>query len=213
MPTKPTCRRAAATAVLPSPRNGSRTRPCARAAVQPDAVLRELWRKRGGMRAIAVAALDRLVRNEPRVAAAAHGRPRPAAIARCSTDPGTHAERQPVERGPRVLREMKDELVAVVEEPVGIDRLVVADGQVCGQAGANARGLLLDGDRLDPVDGVLELEVGPGGLGHVQGGPRIAGLGADVQEQRPVRPSAPGQSRRSIARSTPNTPTRGRPSS
>ena len=33
-------------------------------------------------------------------------------------------------------REVEDELVAVVDEPVAVDRLVVADVQVAGQAGA-----------------------------------------------------------------------------
>ena len=49
------------------------------------------------------------------------------------------AERQPIERRRAVRREVKDELVAVVQEAVAVDRLVVADRQVAGQPGRRAR--------------------------------------------------------------------------
>ena len=45
-----------------------------------------------------------------------------------------HAEREPIERGVADGREVKDELVAVVQVPVAVDRLVVADRQVARQA-------------------------------------------------------------------------------
>ena len=58
-------------------------------------------------------------------------------------------------------REVEDELVAVVQEAVAVDRLVVADRQIAGQAGGGAGRRPIDGDRLDPVDDVLQ----PAGAG------------------------------------------------
>ena len=49
-----------------------------------------------------------------------------------------HAEREPIEPGLAVRREVEHELVAVVQEPVAVDRLVVADGQVAREAGGGA---------------------------------------------------------------------------
>ena len=72
-----------------------------------------------------------------------------------------HADRLAVERRVAGAAEMKDELVAVVEKPLAVDRLVVADGEVVGQPGPRTGQRLFDRDRLDPVDGVLQLEVRP----------------------------------------------------
>ena len=81
------------------------------------------------MRAIAVAALDGLVRNEPRVAAASD----PAAGTAPARDVRRvlilDAQRQPVERRLRPVRKVEDELLAVVEKAVGVDRLVMPDGR------------------------------------------------------------------------------------
>src|SRR5262245_39161641 len=101
------------------------------------------------MRAIAVAPLDRLVRDEPRLAAAAKALrgAMPAADVRSSLI--RHAERQAIERGRAARREMKDELVAVVQEAVAVDRLVVANREVAGESGCGAGRRLVDGDRLD----------------------------------------------------------------
>ena len=121
-----------------------------------------------------------------------------------------HADRPPVERRLAVGREMEDELVAVVEEALAVDRLVVADGQIVLEPGARAGERLLDGDRLDPVDGVLQLQMRPRRLRHVERRPRVGRLGADVQEQRAVLRRAPAPPVRPTHRSTPDTATRHR---
>ena len=54
---------------------------------------------------------------------------------------------------------MKHEFVTVVQEPLAVDRLVVPDRQIAGQSGGGAGRLAIDGDRLDPVNDVLELQV------------------------------------------------------
>ena len=108
---------------------------------------------------------------------------------------------------------MKDELVAVVEEAPAVDRLVVADCEVVLQAGPGAGQRLFDGDRLDPVNGVLQLQVRPRRLRHVDRGPRVGRLGADVQEQRPVRRQRRAPPGRPIRRSTPGSGPRGSVSS
>ena len=100
-PMKSTPSRAQATAVLPSPVNGSITSSDARQAVQPQALLGQPRREGRRVRAIAVAPLNRLVRDEPGVAAAADavGRAAPARDVRLILI--GHAEREPVERASR----------------------------------------------------------------------------------------------------------------
>ena len=142
------------------------------------------------MRPIAVAPLDRLVRNEPGVAAAAHALGPGAPPADVGLILVRHAEREAVQRRRSVRREVKNELVAVVEESVAVDRLVVADRQVPGQPGGGAGRRSFDRDRFDPVNQVLEPQVRAHGLGHVECRPRVARLRADVQEQRAVGPRA-----------------------
>src|SRR6185369_8517001 len=107
------------------------------------------------MRAVAVAALDRLVRNEPRVAAAT-----PVFLGLAGRAPALdvrlvligHAHGTPVEARPAARREVKDELVAVVDEPLAVDRLVVPDGEVFFEPRAHAGGVTVDRNRLHPVD-------------------------------------------------------------
>src|SRR5687767_9430665 len=82
---------------------------------------------------------------------------------------------------------MEDELVAVVQKPPAVDRFVVADGQVVGKSRARASERLLDRDRLDPVNRVLQLQMRARRLSHVKCRPWIRRLGPDVQKQRPVR--------------------------
>ena len=161
--------------------------PRARQAVQPDAVLGHARREGRRVRAVLVAVLDRFVGDEPGVAAAAAGVG--------AAGPARHvrrvlvldADRAAVERRAPARREVEDELLAVVDEPLAVDRLVVADVQVAGQTGARAGRVLVDRDRLDPVDGVLELQVLARRLGHVQRRPGVGRLGADVQEERSGR--------------------------
>ena len=136
------------------------------------------------MRPFLVAALDRLVGNEPGVSPApepASGRA-PARDVRRVLIP--HADGPPVKPGPAARGEMKDELLAVVEKAVAVDRLVVADGEILVQPGPDAGGVPIDRDRLDPVDDILEREA-PGGLRHVHRGPGIPGFGAHVQKSDP----------------------------
>src|SRR5262249_61882697 len=102
--------------------------------VRTDAWSRNPGRKGRGRGAAATAPLNRLVRNDPRVPAAAHaaGRPPPAADVRLVLvgDP----KGQPLQPGFAERSEVEDELVTVVQEPVAVDRLVVPDRQVAGQS-------------------------------------------------------------------------------
>src|SRR6266436_1910694 len=119
--------RAHATAVLPRPVNGS----------------------------IAVASLDRLVGNEPGVAAAAHAPGRAAPASDVGLVLIRDAKGKTVERSRPLRREVKDEFVAVIQKPVAVDWLVVTDGEVAGQARGRARRRPVDRNRLDPVNDVL----------------------------------------------------------
>src|ERR1051325_2786149 len=107
-----------------------RDRPDAIDTVQAEAHLGKAGRKRGRMRPILVPALDGVVGNEPRVAAAAKivGRGAPAADVRLVLIP--HTDRLAAERRLALRCEMEHELVAVVQEPFAVDRLVVADGEI-----------------------------------------------------------------------------------
>ena len=153
-------------------------------AVEPQAHLGKARRKRRRMRPILFAALNRVVGNEPRVAAAAQvlGGRAPAGDVRLVLI--SHADRLAAERRVAVGREMEHELVTVVQEALAVDWLVVADREIVLEPGARARERLLDGDRLDPVDGVLQLQMRTRGLRHVERGPRIGRLAPDVQKQR-----------------------------
>ena len=116
-------------------------------AVQAQAGLRHARRERRRMRAVLVAALDRVVGDEPGVATAP-------AIAAAGPPAGDvrgvligHADGAAVERSPPIRREMKDELVTVVEKAVAVDRLVVADSEVAASstaAPAASRSMAID---------------------------------------------------------------------
>src|SRR5258708_14539668 len=104
------------------------------------------------MRTVAVSALNRLVRNEPRVAAAAH------ALRSGSPAIGVrlilirNAERESIEVRVTERREMKNELVTVVEKTFAVDRLVVADCQIASQSRRPAGRRAVDRNPLDPVN-------------------------------------------------------------
>src|SRR5207244_6161987 len=88
-----------------------------RHAVEFNAPLRELHREGGRMRAFFRSTLNRLVRNEPGVAAAmqiAPARMRPARDVRFVLI--RHADRQPIQLDARGFGEMKDVFVAVVQK-------------------------------------------------------------------------------------------------
>src|SRR5439155_26142883 len=98
------------------------------------------------MRPVAVAALNRLVRNEPGVTRAA-GAVGPAGRARdVRRGLVRDAEREPVEARRAAARQVEHELVAIVQEAVAVDRLVVADREVARQPGGEAGRLAFNGD-------------------------------------------------------------------
>jgi hypothetical protein len=107
------------------------------------------------MRALLIAALNRVVGNEPRVPAA------PTVVA--AGLPASNVRRvlvldangTTIERRLPARREVKDELVTVVDEPRTIDRFVMADRNVPVEIGCRARGAAIDCDRFDPVNCVL----------------------------------------------------------
>jgi hypothetical protein len=94
--------------------------------MQLDAIHRQLHRERSGMRALFVAALDRLVRDKPGIAAAARIAPagvaptRDVALVRVR-----NTERQSVDGRSAFRREVEDVFVAVVEETRRANRLEV----------------------------------------------------------------------------------------
>src|SRR5258708_8304616 len=103
------------------------------------------------MRTVAVSALNRLVRNEPRVAAAAH------ALRSGSPAIGVrlilirNAERESIEVRVTERREVKNELVTVVEKTFAVDRLVVADCQIASPSRPRAGPRAAHRHRLCPM--------------------------------------------------------------
>ena len=80
-------------------------------------------------------------------------------------------------------REVKDELVAIVDEPATVDGFVMPQRQIAIQPGRRPGRIALDRDGLDPVERVLKREVRADGLGDVERGPGVGRLGADVQKE------------------------------
>jgi hypothetical protein len=105
-------------------------------AVQPQAHFRKSRGKSRRMRPILLTILYGLVRDEPCIPAAPDTRRSgaPAADVRLVLIPDT--DRLPIERGVTARAEMEHELMAVVQEPFAVDRLVVSDRQVLLQFGA-----------------------------------------------------------------------------
>ena len=122
-------------------------RPHARDAVQFYAPFSELDRKCGRMRPFLRPALDRFVGDKPGVAAAACVAP---AGVRPASDIALvlirHAERQPVDVDLAVDGEVKNVFVAIIQESFGTDWLKMSECPI------------VDGDRFDPMNGVLEKE-------------------------------------------------------
>src|SRR5688572_22031533 len=123
-----------------------------RGSVELDAPLRQFHWKRSGMRAFLAAALDRLIGDEPRIPAAT---PVPSAGVSPSSDVALvgirDAQSQTIDRRPAFPGEMKNVFVAIVEIPRRADRLEMATR-------SRAAGGIIDRDRLDPMDGILEDE-------------------------------------------------------
>ena len=137
-PMKSTPSRAHATAVLPSPVNGSiassiRDSPWSRrhCSGSRDGNVAGCGRSRSRRWMVSYGMNHVLPRQRTPSAAAA-----PAADVRLILI--RDAERQAVERRRPGRREMKHELVAVVEEAIAVDRLVVADRQVAVEPGRRA---------------------------------------------------------------------------
>src|SRR5438477_13191392 len=99
------------------------------------------------MRSLLGATLDCFVGNEPGVAAAAAVAPARVRPARDVTFVLVrNAEREPVDVDLAVDGEMKNVFVAVVQKSFRTDRLKMSERPI------------VDGDRLDPVNGVLQNE-------------------------------------------------------
>src|SRR5205823_6678700 len=96
-----------------------------------------------------------------------------------------------IQPGRSLRREVKNELVTIVDEPITVDWFVMADCQIAREPGRGACRISIDRDRLDPVDDVLHAQMRPRRLRHVKSGPRIAWLGADVQKERAIRAQHP----------------------
>src|SRR4029453_18466570 len=118
--------------------------------VKFDAPFCQLDRKRRGMRSLFLAALNCFIRNKPRVTATPQ-------IASARVAPAgnvafvliRNAQSQPIKLDTTRLCEVKKIFVAIVEESFGTDWLEVT-------MRANCRISILNRDRLDPVDGVLQ---------------------------------------------------------
>ena len=138
------------------------------------------------MRSILVPVLNRLVGNEPGVPAASAVLA--AALPSCDVRRVLvgDADRAPVERRVALGREMKDELVAVVDEPFAVDGLVMTNRDIAIEIHRGTRGFTLDRNRFDPVNRVLQLQVLSRGPRDIHRGPWVGRLGTDVEEQRSV---------------------------
>src|SRR5262249_13131764 len=128
----------------------------AREAMEPQALLGKPRREGRRMRTVSIAPLDRVVGNEPRVAAASDAVARGAPARDVRLILVWNAERKAVDVGLALEREVEYEFVAVVQEAVAVDRLVMPDGQISRQTRAHAGKLSLDGDRFHPMYDVLE---------------------------------------------------------
>jgi hypothetical protein len=153
-------------------------------AVEADAPLRELRRERGGMGAVPGPESDGRVRKEPGVSPAAPIVARTAPAPNVGFVPVGHTDRQPVERDVAVPGEVEDVLLGAVDVPGRLDRLVVTEREVGGDPGRPARRGAVDGDRLHPVEHVLEDEPARDLPRDVPGEPRVGGRAADVEEER-----------------------------
>src|SRR5687767_13534305 len=102
------------------------------------------------MRALILTTLDGLIGNKPRVTSTAFVPPpcmAPApdvALIRIG-----NSDRESIYRGIPILGQVEDELVAIRNEPVGVDRFEVSTGDKFALPG-------LHGDGLNPADRILQ---------------------------------------------------------
>ena len=133
------------------------------------------------MRSLFLAALDCLVRNEPGVAAAPE-------IASASVRPTSNigfilirnSDGKPVQLDASGLCEMKNMFVAIIDEALGANRFEVA-------VRANHRFSVLDCDRLDPMNGVLQYKEVAQFHYELMGQHRVGWRRADVEKKRATR--------------------------
>src|SRR5262249_27215816 len=121
-----------------------------RQTMKPEALIRQPRREGGRMGPIAIAPLNRFVRDEPRVATAPNAVRRAVPARDVRRILVRDAKRQTIELRGAARREVEHELVAVVEEPIAVDWLVVADGEVAVEARVPPGELAFDRNRLDP---------------------------------------------------------------
>jgi hypothetical protein len=143
----------------PEPQEWIGRDPHPRNAMELEAIGRQPPRERRRMRPFLVAALNRVVGQEPGVAAASQTRSGLLPARHIRGVLILHADGLAVDRGIAGPAEMEDELVAIVEEPLAVYGLVVADGNVAGKPGARSGQGFFDRDRFDPVDDVLKFQV------------------------------------------------------
>src|SRR5690349_4661256 len=117
--------------------------------MKAKAHLGQLGREGGGVRPVLFATLNRVVRDEPGVAAAPNARRRGAPASDVRLVLVLHADRLPIERGLTPLGEVKHELMTVVEKAPAVDGFVMTDGEVFVEPSTSAGKRLLDRDRLD----------------------------------------------------------------
>ncbi len=130
------------------------------------------------MRPVPGAEADGGVRQEPRVPPAAHVGPAPAPAGHVRLVLVRDPDREPVEGDVSPPGEVEDVLVGPVDVPVGGHRPVVAEREVPVERRRPAGRRAVDGDRLHPVNDVLEDE-------------RAGRLARDVEREERVRRGAP----------------------
>ena len=152
-----------------------------RNAVQFDAPFGQFYWKRRRMRSLLRAALNCFVWNKP-------GVPTTTQVASACMPPACNvalvlirnAEREPVDFDTTGLREMENVLMAVVQKPLGTDRLEMP-------VGLGTVLSILNGDRFDPVNCILQDKQGTEMHYDFMGQHRVRRSGADVEKKRSVR--------------------------
>src|SRR5438105_2573091 len=100
--------------------------------MQPDTARRQFGRIGGGMRSIAVTVPDSRIRQEPGVSPAVDVLSLPPPD--IALVPVRHTYRQPVQLYVPVMGEVEDVFVTIVEEALTINRLVMANDDIGGNA-------------------------------------------------------------------------------
>ncbi len=148
------------------------------------------------MRPIGAAAPDRRVGEEPGIAPAPQIRaPGPPAGEVALVLVG-NPYGEPIELDLAPVREVKDVLLGAVKEATRGDRLVMSHGEIARERGPRARERSLDGDRLYPMNDVLQDELLTALARDVERKPRVCRWTAHIEEERPPRSEYPADTRR-----------------